>query len=58
MAKGRYLTWDVIVPDTFATSYIAPTSYLPGAAAEHTATLKKQRYAALSQTHKFVNLAI
>ena len=29
-----------------------------GAAAEHAATLKKQKYAALSQTHEFVPLAI
>ena len=43
-AKGRCLTWDVTVPDTFATSHIASTSYLPGAAAEYTATLKKQKY--------------
>ena len=58
MAKGRCLTLDVTVPDTFVTSHIASTSYLPGAAAEHTATLKKQKYAALSQTHEFVPLAI
>ena len=44
--------------DTFATSHIASTSYLPGAAAEHAATLKKQKYATLSQTHEFVPLAI
>ena len=56
--KGRCLTWDVTVPDTFATSHIASTSYLPGAAAEHAATLKKQKYAALSQTHEFVPQAI
>ena len=31
-AKGRCLTWDVTVPDTFVTSHIASTSYLPGAA--------------------------
>ena len=30
----------------------------PGAAAEHAATLKKQKYATLSQTHEFVPLAI
>ena len=56
-AKGRCLTWDVTFPDAFVTSYIASTSYLPGAAAEHAATLKKQKYAALSQTHEFVPLA-
>ena len=57
-ANGRCLTCDVTVPDTFATSHIASTSYLPGAAAEHAATLKKQQYAALSQTREFVPLAI
>ena len=57
-ARGRCLTWDVTVSDTFATSHIASTSYLPGAAAEHAATLKKQKYAALSHTHEFVPLAI
>ena len=57
-ARGRCLTWDVTVPDTCAISHIASTSYLPRAAAEHAATLKKQKYAALSQTHEFVPLAI
>ena len=37
---------------------LASTSYLPGAAAEHAATLKKQKYAALSQKHEFVPFAI
>ena len=49
---------DVTVPDTFASSHIESTSYLPGAAAEHAATLKKQKYAVLSQTHEIVPLAI
>ena len=49
-AKGRCLTWDVTVPDKFATSQIVSTSYLPGAAAEHAATLKKQKYAAVTNT--------
>ena len=57
-ARGRCLTWDITVPDTFATSHIASTSCLPGAAAEHAATLKKQKYAALSQTHEFLPLEI
>ena len=38
-ARGRCLTWDVTVPDTFATSHIVSTSYLPGAAAEQSATV-------------------
>ena len=57
-AIEQCLTYDVTVSDTFASSHIASTSYLPGAAAEHAATLKKQKYAALSQTHEFVPLAI
>ena len=57
-ARGRCLTWNVTVPDTSATSHVASTSYLPGSAAELAATLKKQKYAALSQTHEFVPLAI
>ena len=44
--------------DTCVTSHIASTSYLPGAATEHAVTLKKEKYAALSQTHEFVSLAI
>ena len=40
------------------TSHIASTSYVPGAAAEHVAMFKKQKYAALSQTHEFVPIAI
>ena len=58
MGQRRCLTWDVTFPDTIATSHIASTSYLPGAAAEHAATLEKQKYAALSQAHEFVPLAI
>ena len=58
-AKGRCLTWDVTVADTFATLHtIASTSYLPGAAAELAVTLKKQKRAALSLTHEFVPIAI
>ena len=49
---------DVTVPDTFTTLHIASTSYLPVTAAEHAATLKKQKYAAMSQIHEFVPLAI
>ena len=52
--KGRCPTWDVTVPDTFATSHIPSTSYLLGAAAERAETLKKQNYAALSQTNEIV----
>ena len=57
-SRGKPLAWDVTVPDTFATSHIASTSYLPGVAAEHAATLKQQKYAALSQTQEVVPLAI
>ena len=59
-AKGRCgLSWNVMVPNTFAASHFVSTSCLPGAAVEHMAMLKKQNYDDLSpQTHEFVSLAI
>ena len=42
-AKGRCLTWDVTVPNIFATSHISSTSHLLEAAAEHAAALKKTK---------------
>ena len=57
-AKEPCLTRDATVSDIFATSHIASTSYLPGDTSEHAATLKKQKYAAVLQTHEFVLLAI
>ena len=57
-AKGRCLTWGVSVPDTLSVSHSASTTCLPETAAENAATLKKEKYAALSQRHEFVSLAI
>ena len=57
-ACGRCLTWDVTVPDTLAASHIEHTSLTAGAAAEHAAELKIQKYADLSTFYDFVPIAV
>lgn len=57
-SRGRCLAWDVTVPDTFAASYQHLTSENAGAAAERAARNKESKYAAISQTHHFVPVAV
>jgi len=57
-SRGRCLAWDVTVPDTFAASYQHLTSENAGAAAERAAHNKESKYAAISQTHHFVPVAV
>ena len=43
-ARGKALTSDVMVPDTFAQSHVDDTAILAGAAASHAATKKTSPY--------------
>jgi len=57
-SRGRCLTWDVTVPDTFAASHLPATSLTAGAAAEKAASLNTNKYEDLQTTHLFVPIAI
>jgi len=56
--SGKCLTWDVTAPDTLASSHLASTSTMAGAAAESAARLKVAKYSGLTRTHHFVPIAI
>ena len=43
-SKGKCLTWDVTVPDTFATSHVNDTSSKAGTAADKASTSKTAKY--------------
>ena len=55
--RGRSVTWDVTVADTFATSYLPLTSLEAGSAAERAASLKNKKYEELARNHIFSPLA-
>ena len=55
--RGKSVSWDVTVADTFANSYIASTSVEAGTAAEIAAVRKKTKYLELAQKYLFVPLA-
>jgi hypothetical protein len=57
-SEGRYLTWDVTVSDTFATSHIDETSVASGSAAEKAATNKINKYIDLTPHYIFIPLAM
>ena len=57
-SRGKCLTWDVTVPDTFAASHLPATSLVAGSASEKAATLKTTKYMELQATHLFVPIAI
>ena len=56
--RGKAVTWNVTVVDTFAQSYIGDTSNLTGAAANHAATLKTSKYVNITDTNIFVPIVI
>ena len=56
--NGKCLTWDVTAPDTLATSHLACTSNMAGAAAESAARNKNTKYAELCRSYEFVPLAV
>ncbi|XP_061706402.1 uncharacterized protein LOC133525602 [Cydia pomonella] len=55
--KGKCLLWDATCVSTFAASHLSRTMRSAGAAAEHAASLKKDKYSALSG-YLFVPLAV
>src|SRR5260221_3634242 len=50
---GRYLTWDVTVSDTLASSYLPQSSNSPGSMAEVAANKKMLKYSVLALTYEF-----
>ena len=56
-AQGRYLTWDVTSPDTYAASHLAESSVRAGSAAAKAEVAKTAKYAEIAITHAFVPLA-
>ena len=55
--RGKIVTWDVTVADSFAASYIKDTSFTAGAASELAAMTKTAKYEELTRTYLFVPLA-
>jgi len=56
--RGKCLAWDATSPDTLASSHLSSTSAQAGAAAEHAASSKVQKYSALSNSYHFVPVAV
>ena len=57
-SKEKCLTWDVTVPDTFATSHVNDTSSKAGAAADKALISKTAKYAYLCQSHIFMPIVV
>jgi len=57
-SRGKPLSGDVTVPDTYADAHVVSTAREAGAAANHAATNKNTKYRQLSNTHVFVPVAI
>ena len=52
------MAWDATSPDTLAASHLSSISTQAGAAAEHAASAKVQKYIKLSNTFHFVSVAV
>ena len=57
-ARGKCLASDATVPDTVAASHLQSTQSLAGSAANHSTTLKHQKWLALDQSHIFIPVAV
>jgi len=57
-SRGKCLAWDATTPDTLCISHLSSTRNGAGAAAEHSAVLKGQKYSALCPTFQFVAIAV
>ena len=55
--RGKIVTWDVTVADSFAASYIKDASFTAGAAAVLAAMKKTAKYEEMTRTYFFVPLA-
>ena len=56
--KGKFLAWDLTMPDSFADSRLPHTALKQGSAADSLALSKTQKYASIRQTHIFTPVAI
>jgi hypothetical protein len=56
--RGKCLAWDATVPDTLASSHVQDCALTVGAAATSAAAVKRQKYAALDQSHIVVPVAV
>ena len=58
-ARGKPLTWDITVHDTYAESHLHDTAYRPGATVDKAATnkIKISKYCDLADSHLFFPLA-
>ena len=57
-SKGKCFTWDVAVPDTFATSHVNDISSKVGAVVDKASTSKTAKYANLCQSYIFMPIAV
>jgi len=57
-SRGRFLAWDVTVPDTYAEAHVANSARQAGAAANLAANNKATKYDQLTRTHVFYPVAI
>jgi len=58
MGERKALAWDITVPDTFADAHVINSAREAGAAAEHAATNKTNKYSRLTNTHIFYPVMI
>ena len=56
--RGRCLTWDVTVVDTFAASYLAANSFAAGGASAAAVARKSSKYAGLASSYIFMPIAL
>ena len=56
--RGKCLAWDATCADTLAESHLPSTRSQAGAAAEHLAMTKTQKYSSFSPTYHFVPVAV
>ena len=56
--RRKPLAWNVIVPDTYAASYLAETAESAEAAAYKAVANKISKYSTLATTHHFVPISV
>ena len=56
--RGKCMTWDVTVVDTFAATYLRSTAVKAGAAADRMASFKRDKYNDLPSSYLFCPIAI
>ena len=56
--RGKPLTWNVTVPDTYAASHLGETAESAGAAANKAGANKISKYSTLAMTHHYVPISV